>query len=172
MKKLLRTILLLFCLTLSYLIYDEFSFSPLKNKEIKKLFEVYQDDAKKVCSKDFLGINAKGEYFEIYQYKVNSASVSPNFPRFESSWENRSFTSETVSIKWKNCPVDSQAAKLCDFDLLNNYISKGSCIKSLKKDLVTPTNFYSYVYFSEVEHYFLLCCPGRQELYYIRRKGF
>lgn len=35
-------------------------------------------------------------------------------------------------------------------------------------DLCNPDNFYSYVYFNDLEHYLLLYCPQKEELYYIR----
>ena len=42
----------------------------------------------------------------------------------------------------------------------------------LNSELRNPNNYYAYIYFNELENYFLLYSTKNKKLYYIRRKGF
>jgi hypothetical protein len=153
------------------LIYDEFSFSPLKKNDLQKLFKGYDGSFHKVCSKDFLGISSKGELFDIFFYKLESAEIRTDFPQL-SKWGNKEITNETLVGKWKNCPLDSLAMKLYEFTLTSNNLNEVKCSESLIAEIANPKNYYSYIHFNELEQYLLIYNTNKHELYYIRRKGF
>lgn len=171
MKKILLSTLLIVLITVSYLFYDEFSFSPLNNSDFKKLFKEYDGSFEKHCSKNFLGINFRGELFDIFKYNTTNPIISKNFPEI-TEWENKMFTNETVVGKWMNCPIDHHTAELYKFVLTSNNFHEASCCSSFNKEILNSNNYYSYIYFNELEQYFLLFCTNSQELYYIRKKGF
>ncbi|HTD98015.1 MAG TPA: hypothetical protein VK668_01960 [Mucilaginibacter sp.] len=171
MKKVLLGFSFVIVLIISYLIYDELSFSPLKQNAFGKLFKGYVGIVEKSCSKDFLGISSRGEFFEIYLYKTNSVVINHDFPQI-TEWEDKEITNKSIVGKWKNCPLDSQTMKLYKFTLTSNNLNDLSCSNAFNKEILNPKNYYSYVYFNELEQYFLLYSTDKQELYYIRRKGF
>jgi len=171
MKKGFLILLVVIVVVISYLIYTEFSFSPLKENDFKKIFKGYVGNANKSCSKDFLGVSSKGELFEIYLYNTNNAIIDKYFPKIN-EWENKEITNESVIGKWMNCPLDSQTIELYKFTLTSNNLDDVKCSNSFSKEISNSKNYYSYIYFNELEQYFLLYCTDKQELYYIRRKGF
>lgn len=171
MKKTFLGLLLLTVIIVFYLIYTEFSFSPLKENDFQKLFKGYIGKAHKYCSKDFLGIGSHSELFEIYLYNITNAKIDKGFPKIN-EWENKEISSEAIVGKWKNCPLDTMAMRLFKFTLTSNNLDDVKCSSSFTKDILDPNNYYSYVYFNELEQYFILYCTDKQELYYIRRKGF
>lgn len=171
MKKVLLSVLFIVVIVASYLIYTEFSFSPLKKYDFQKLFKGYSGNFDKSCSKDFLGFNSKGELFEIYRYDIKGILIDKNFPKI-TEWENKEITNETVVGKWKNCPLDYQTMELYKFTLTSNNLDDVKCCNSFNKEILDPKNYYSFIHFNDLEQYFLLYCSNRQELYYMRRKGF
>ncbi len=171
MKKVLLGLSFVIGVVFFYLIYTEFSFSPLKENDFKKLFKGYVGNARKSCSKDFLGVSSKGELFEIYLFSTNNVIIDKDFPKIN-EWENKVIANETVISKWINCPLDSQSRQLYNFTLTSNNFDDLKCSNSFNKEMSNPKNYYSYIHFNELEQYFLLYCTVKQELYYIRRKGF
>jgi len=151
---------------------NDTSFSPLKEKDFKKIFYKYNGKTEKICDVDFLGINFKSEWFEVYLYKVGAVPVDLNYPEYNGMWEQKEFTNETVISKWKSCPLDSVSYKFYEFTLTAESFDEQECIKSFNTELNNPKNYYSYIYFNELEQYFLLYCPDIENLYYVRRKGF
>jgi len=71
-----------------------------------------------------------------------------------------------------NCPLDSSTVKLYKSTLTVNNLDKIECCNSFNTNLSNSKNYYSYIYFNELEQYFLLYCTDKQELFYIRRRGF
>lgn len=171
MKKMFLVLLFIIVAVISNLIYTDFSFSPLKEKEFKKLFKGYIGDPNKFCSKDFLGVSSKGELFDIYLYNTNNAIIDKDFPKID-EWGNKKITKESFICKWKNCPLDSQTMELYKFTLASNNLDEVKCSNTFNKEILNSKNYFSYIHFNELEQYFLLYCTDKQELYYIRRKGF
>ncbi|MBA3829394.1 MAG: hypothetical protein H0X33_10700 [Taibaiella sp.] len=172
MKKFLVIAALLVSMVVIYLYMQELSFSPLKEKEFKMLFPNYNGVGEKKCGIDFLGINFKGEVFEFYLYKMNNTKVDTSHPKFKNEWENKELNTEAIVLKWKSCPIDTATMALYKFTLTANNLEEKECSRLFNDELSNPKNYYSYVYFNELENYFLLYCPDKGNLYYIRRKGF
>lgn len=172
MKKTLLILLgIVFFLIIFFFIVEKF-YSPLQDDEFKVLFHNYNGKSKKICSVDFFGFNCKGEYFEVYKYKVPNLFIDSTYPKFKNKWENRNITIETKISKWNNCPIDSLTNEKFGFALTVNNFDKYKCISDFNKDIMGKENYYSYIYFNEAEYYFLLYCPKKNFLYYIRLKGF
>jgi hypothetical protein len=171
-KKFLFIALLLVGIAVVYLYLKEVSFSPLKEKEFQMLFPNYTGSSKKVCSVDFIGLSSHDELFEFYSYKTGKVSIDTTYPKFVNEWEREELTTATLISKWKSCPIDTVAMKLYEFTLTANNLDEKECLSSFNKELSNPNNYYAYVYFNELEDYFLLYCSESEYLYYIRRKGF
>lgn len=172
MKKIIIILCLILCFGAIILYVNDSSFSPLKEKEIQKLFLNYSGTSKKICDVNFLGTNFKSEWYEVYLYKVDAIPVDLNYPKYNGIWEQKTITEEVITSKWINCPLDSVTRKLYEFTLTAENFDKKECIKSFNSELNNSDNYYSYIYFNELEQYFLLYCPSIGNLYYIRRKGF
>ncbi len=162
--------LLIFCIII-YIIYDEYTFSPLNKNDLGKLFGENKGAIKKICSKDLLGLSLKGELYDVYLYKVEGFSIDKSFPKL-SEWENRALVYETIVSKWKNCPIDSATKSLFHFTLTLENFDKLKCSTFFNKEIQDMNNYYSYIYINELEQYFLLYCTNTSELFYIRRRGF
>lgn len=171
MKKIFLSLLFIVILIISYLIYMEISFSPLKQNDFEKIFKGYVGSYNESCRKDFLGITSHGELFEIYLYNIKGAIIDKGFPKLN-KWENEELSPESIVGKWENCPLDSQTMELYKFTLTSKNFDDVKCGNSFNNELLNPKNYYSYIYFNELEQYFLLYCSNKQELYYIRRRGF
>lgn len=173
MKKIIIALLLIVTIIVGWIwiCFNEYSFSPLKQKDFKKLFNVHHKDPQKLCSKDFLGFSSKGESFEVYLYQANEIEFKQNFSDI-TEWEGRLITDSTIVSAWKQCPLDSQAISLYNFTLTVNDFDKLKCFNSFNKEKADPKNYYSFVHFNELEQYFMLYSVDRHELYYIRRRGF
>ncbi len=171
MKKVFLSLLLILFIGVGYLIFNATSFSPLKNYDFQRIFKGQKISFEKVCSKDFLKASFHGELFEIYKFRIKGATIDRNYPNIN-NWEREEITTESIISKWKNCPLDSQALELYDFTLTANDFDKIKCFESFNKDLLNPTNFYSYIHNNELGQYFFLYSINRQELYYLRRRGF
>lgn len=168
MKKFLLAVLIIVVIVVCYLLYKEYSFSPLNKKDFQKLFKGDNISFDKSCSQDFIGASVHGELFEFYKYKIKGVTIDKDYPRI-TAWENKKITNPTAIGRWKNCPIDSQTTALYQSSILSSMnLENVKCGSSFKKDIINPNNYYSYVYFSESEEYFLLYCTDRQELYYIR----
>ena len=168
MKKFFLSLLLVIAATVSYMIYKENSFSPLNKNDFKKLFAGDDISFDKVCSKDFLGATIHGEIFDFYNYKVEGATIDKDYPKIV-EWENKKITNETITGKWEKCPIDFKAMSLYKSSILNaTNLDMYNCSGSFKKDIINPKNYYSYIYFSEAEAYFLLYCTDEQVLHYVR----
>lgn len=172
MKKILFIALLLISIVVVYLYLQEASFSPLKKKDFQTLFPDYKGGGKKVCSVDFVGLSSHGELFEFYLYKTSNVSIDTAYPKFTDEWERKELTNNVVLSKWKTCPIDTGMMELYEFTLRVNDFEEKECSSSFNEALSNPKNYYSCVYFNELEEYLLLFSPDKQELYYIRRKGF
>lgn len=171
MKKSLILLLFFLVVLVSYLIYDEFSFSPLSKSDFRQLVKEGNVSFNKTCSEDFIGTSIHGEVFDFYTYKTNKVAIEKDYPMI-TKWEHQKVTSATIIGKWRNCPIDAQTASLFEASMLMvKNLNEAKCNDSFKNDLVNPNNYYSYVYFSASEKYFLLYSSNRQELYYVRLKG-
>ena len=171
MKKLLLGLLVAIVIIASYLVFNEVSYSPLKENDFQKLFKGYSGSFDKTCTKDFLGLSTHGELYEIFKYSLEDAVIDRNYPKFI-EWENNKITNKTIISYWKNCPLDKQSLELYRFTLTATDLSKAKCCSSFYKELSNPKNFYSYIHFDGLEEYFLLYCTDSNELYYLRRRGF
>jgi len=172
MKRIMLILFLLLGLGAIVLFVNGSSFSPLKERDFQKLFNKYNGTAKKICAVDFLGVNFKSEWFEVYLYKLDDLPVNSNYPDYNGVWEQKEFTDETITSKWKSFPLDSITRELYEFTLTVENFNQKECIKSFNEELKNPENYYAQIYFNELEQYFLLYCPDIGNLYYIRRKGF
>lgn len=172
MKKIGLILLVSIGLGAILLYLNDASFSPLNKKEFRKLFDQYNGTAEKACSVDFLGGNQKGELYEAYLYKIDAIPVNPSYPDFNGLWEQKDLEEGTKSSKWLSCPIDSLTRKLYGFTLTAENFDENECLGSFNEECNKPENYYSHVYFSELEQYFMLYCPDLQSLYYVRRKGF
>ena len=144
-------------------------FNPLQSQELRKIFLSYEK-IKKRCSIDNIKLSSHGELFEIYLFNTQKAILDINYPNYANEWEKEKITSETIISKWKKCPLDTTAYKLFKFAFTTNNYNQSECLKSFSTELSEPNNFYSYVYFNDLEYYFLLYCTHKEELYYIRVK--
>lgn len=171
MKKMFFSVLLILAIGVSYLVYNEYSFSPLKERDFQNLFMGNKVTFDKSCSKDFLGIGLHGELFEIYRYKMTGVIIDKSFPKI-TEWEHKEIVENVIVEKWKSCPIDSQAIELYKFTLKVNDFDKESCFSSFNKEILNPKNYYTYVHFNDLEQYFLLYCTNSQDLYYLRKRGF
>lgn len=172
MKKFLFIVLSLVVIVVVYLYFEEKSFSPLKEKEFQILFPNYKGISKKICGIDFIGLSFHNELFEFYLYKTDNASIDTSYPQFINEWEHKELANGVAFSKWKKGPIDTATMKLYEFSLTANNFDEKECSSSFNKALCNMKNYYAYVSFNELEQYFLLFCPDKQELYYIRRKGF
>lgn len=171
MKKLLFFAFGLILLLFLYILYDEYSFVPLDESDVGKLFKGDHGHPDKICSKDSLGLSFHGELFDIYKLDVGKVLIDESFPMVD-EWANKPVDRETIVGRWKHCPMDSQALKLYKPILTLNDFSNIDCFESFDEVLRDPENYYSYIYFEELESYFLLYCLGEEVLYYVRHKGF
>ena len=170
MKKILLGVLFILVFVITYFIYTEFSFTPLRKKDFQNLFKSDNISLNKSCYKDFIGASIHGELFEFYTYKTNGITIDKSYPII-AEWENKKITNTTVIGKWRNCPIDSQTTVLYEPILSVNNYDDSKCSSSFKNDIINPNNYYSYIYFSESEEYFLLYSVDRQELNYVRLNG-
>jgi hypothetical protein len=171
MKKILLVVLFVIAILASYVVYKELIFSPLEEKDFKKIFKDYKGNFNKSCSEDFLDASSNGELFEIYLYKIKGGVINKSLLEI-TEWEDKEVTNEVKVGKWRNCPLDNQTNELFKFTLTTNNFDNLKCFNYFNKELLNQKNYYSFIYFSELEQYFLLYCTESQELYYIRRKGF
>jgi len=171
MKKVLKGLLLITAIVVSVVIYSETTYNPLKIKDFKKLFKGYNGNPDKICGKDFLGLSARGEFYDVYLYNVYGALIDKNFPNIV-EWEDKIISQENIISKWRHCPLDSISNKLFEFTLNAKNTSDVKCFSSFNKEIINPNNYYCFIHVDELEQYFLLYCTDKQELYYIRRRGF
>ena len=172
MKKLLLILLLVLSLGLILLYWNESSYSPLQDKDFKKLFHNLDKSPNKVCDTDFIGTSFMSELFEIYLYDVESVSIDLSYPKFKGEWEKNEITEETIISKWTSCPLDSITYGLYKTTLTLENFEETDCFDSFNMELKNSKNYFSHVYFNELEQYLLLYCPDTEKLYYLRRKGF
>ncbi|NTE04312.1 hypothetical protein G6M26_06460 [Agrobacterium tumefaciens] len=171
MKKIILILISVLLIGVGYIYFEESTFSPLKEKDFQHLFPNSSEDVKKECSSDFLGISTRSEFFEIYTY-TGKFNIDSTYPTFKNKWENKEFTNDVLFSKWKSCPIDSTTMSLYKFILTANNLERNNCFSSLNQELNDPNNFYSFVYFNELEQYFLLYSKDENKLFYIRKKGF
>ena len=163
--------ILLLLITICPILYhiENKVFNPLQSQELRKIFLSYEK-IKKRCSIDNIKLSSHGELFEIYLFNTQKAILDINYPNYANECEIEKITSETIISKWKKCPLDTTAYKLFKFAFTTNNYNQSECLKSFSTELSEPNNFYSYVYFNDLEYYFLLYCTHKEELYYIRVK--
>lgn len=171
MKRILLILLSIIAIVVFYLAHTGYAYSPLNKSDFQKIFKGYTECPKKICSKDFLGISSHGELFEIYIYSAKNVLIDKDFPKI-TDWETKKITNDVLVGKWHNCPLDTLSMNLYKFTLTAHDFDDVKCCNSFNKNIVNAKNYYSYIYFNELEQYFLLYCTDKQELYYIRRKGF
>ena len=150
----------------------ELTYNPLTEKDFNNVFPNYDNSAKKECSVDFIGLSSHGELFDIYKYKLNDMTIDFRYPDIKGSWSNATVSDNIVVSTWEKIPVDSLTSVRCKdiFDMGNYRAHK--CCNLFVQELSNPQNYYSYVYVNELEYYFLLYCPDKHDLYYVRKKGW
>jgi hypothetical protein len=171
MKKTYSILLFLVFFFLIYLLYDECSFNPLNEKAFINLFVSYKGKAKRICSDEFIDMSSSGEFFELNVYKVKDAVFDANYPQL-TEWEKRLIDTDVLFKKWVRCPLDSVSYSLYQFTLASNKFNNTNCHININKELIDPENYYCYIHINELQQYFFLYCTVKQELLYIRRKGF
>ena len=168
MRKVLVVLLLFIIIVIVFFYIDNLLYSPLKQREFQKLF-LYSGDVKKKSSVDYIKLSIRGEIFDMYLYKTPPISLSlEEYPNFSGEWENKELTNEVIVSKWKACPFNAIAEKRCKFAFISNSTNNEKHMRTFLKELHNSYNYYSFVYFSEQEHYFLLFCPKQNILYYVR----
>ncbi len=153
-----------------YVLYSNQIYNPLENHN-SKIFGIEDVKIEKLHQKDFLGVSAKNELFEIYLYKIENANINNSYPDFR-IWEGKEVGKDNIILHWQNCPLDSQTINLFEFSLNYKDISSLNWAQNLLNETKNNENYYSYVHFSDLEQYFLLYCSTKNELFYIRKKGF
>lgn len=156
----------------SYIVVNELTFSPLKEKDFYNLFPNYDNSAKKKCCVDFMGLSLHGELFDVYKYELNNMTIDSRYPNIKDVWSNITVSEGLVVSTWKILPIDSLTSIRCKdiFDMGNYRAHK--CCNSFVPELSNTINYYSYVYINELEYYFCLYCPDKHCLYYVRKKGW
>jgi len=172
MKRIVFLILLLIGVIITYVVFKEYSFSPLKKRELEMLFPYYKGKIEKEYDIDFIGMSSHSEFFELYSYTTSGIPVRTTYPIIISKWENKTIGKDAIISKWKKCPIDSVTNKLYEFSLMASNPDKEKYFNLLNSELRNPNNYYAYIYFNELENYFLLYSTKNKKLYYIRRKGF
>lgn len=172
MRKIIYASLVLFCIVVVFFYINELLYSPLNKREFKMLFPNYDSNIKKECDIDFIGMSIKGELFDLYQYKSVRGQISSTYPDIIGQWENRELSADVIVPKWKECPPDSITMERCDIIFSSDNYKKHQCSHSFQSELGNDCNYYTYIYFNELEYYFLLYIPDKEKLYYIRKRGF
>ena len=172
MKKYIYILVSILILGIGFLFINDFTYSPLKDSDFKKLFSDYNNNANKKCSIDFLGWSSEGAVFDLYVYEIKKGSVDTTYPNFKNGWKNINDLDDVVFSKWKKCPMDSLSSSRYNFTLTTEDFSKKECSQSFNNELNNPNSYYSYVYVSELEQYFFMYSPNKERLYYVRRRGF
>lgn len=156
---------------IGYSIFKETTWSPLGKKDFNYLFPNYDDNAIIVYHKDFIGWS-HGDYFEMFIYRLNNIHIEPSYPKIKQDWEYTTLPDTTKVIKWLNCPIDSITQAKYNYELAWITDSEVNERKMLKNDLEDVNNYYSCIYVSGLQKYFLLYSPSKKILYYIRQNGF
>lgn len=172
MRKIIYVSLVLFCTVAVFFYINKLLYSPLSKREFKMLFLNYDRNIKKECDIDFIGMSLKGELFDLYLYKSVRGQISSIYPNILGQWENRELSTDVIVSKWKKCPPDSITMERCDIIFSSDNFKKHQCSRSFQSELGDDGNYYTYIYFNELEYYFLLYIPVKEKLYYIRKRGF
>lgn len=154
-----------------YVAYNEMIYTPLEKKDFQNLFPNYEEKVDVIFHEDFTGWS-HGDFFELFVYRITNMEINSNYPIVGKDWEYISLSDMTEIIKWSNCPVDSITQLKYEYELtwiMNSEIKER---KMLEQDLKDENNYYSYIYVSELQKYFLLYNPLKGILYYIRQNGF
>ncbi|MBQ8501486.1 MAG: hypothetical protein IJ494_04145 [Bacteroides sp.] len=154
-----------------YVIINELTFIPLNTKDLNILFPNYSGKLSRTYHKDFIGWG-QGDYFDYFVFQLDTVSINSNHPQWIKEWEYVSLPDEVEKSKWLSCPVDSIITSKFSLEMdeiINCNIQERFL---LKEEIENPNNFYSYLYVSSLEKYFLLINPLKKKLYYIRQKGF
>lgn len=170
MKQLFYKLAGIIVLVIACLALYDLSYSPLHRVNTDKLFKEICN-LKKICSVDFLGFNARGEFYEIYKYSVGRVEIDSSFPVLK-SWENRELPEGAIVKKWQACPLDESSYQLYEFIFTVNNLDEKECSSKFNEALKGSQNYYSYIHINESEQYFLLYSSKEESLYYLRRKGF
>ncbi|MDR0970898.1 MAG: hypothetical protein LBM25_00760 [Bacteroidales bacterium] len=165
-KYTLYTLLIIIVSFIAFLIYDEMYHDPLDDKHIKMLFPNDEVSLKMIHTKDFIGFGK--DFFDIYVYKVNNASIKSNYPQFTDKWLN--VKEDIITSKWLKCPIDSATLLLYKREI--DYVIRDDNSKyKLSKDmLIDKNNYYSYIFVAYHEKYFFLYKSKDNYLYYIRKR--
>lgn len=171
MKKKIGYILLVGLVSIiCYGVYNEIAYTPLKKKDFECLFPNYVN-ADVILHKDFIGWS-HGDYFELFVYRITNVKIDLNYPIIDRTWEYTILPDATETITWNNCPIDSISESKYERELtwiMNSKIDEG---KMMQYELKDENNYYSCIYVSELQKYFILYNPSKGILYYIRQNGF
>lgn len=108
----------------------------------------------------------------MFIYRLNNIHIEPSYPKIKQDWEYTTLPDTTKVIKWLNCPIDSITQAKYNYELAWITDSEVNERKMLKNDLEDVNNYYSCIYVSGLQKYFLLYSPSKKILYYIRQNGF
>ncbi len=147
------------------------NFYPFEKKDFECLFPFYNGSAKVIYHKDFIGWS-RGDYFEMFVYQLSDIRIDSSYPIVRQDWEYAILHDTTKVTGWINCPIDSTTQSEHDRELTWITDSEVRERKMLEQDMNDANNYYSSIYVSDLQKYFLLYCPSKNILYYIRQKGF
>ena len=153
--------------------YNEKTYSPLKATDFQKLFPNYRGNVDKIYDKDFIGFSFHNELFELYLYKMmENVSINENYPKFEEWEKNEIINKKENNSTWKKCSMDIKEKEKFK-DIIDSEVFKQDMYgKNFDAILNDSNNYYTYVYINELEYYFFLFNKDKEELYYIRKKGW
>lgn len=176
MKKVGYALLMVIIAFVGYGIYDEITFTPLEKKDFELLFPNYNGSIKVSYHKDFIGWS-RGDFFELYIYSLDNASINPDYPKIGQNWEHTTLPdplmpNSLITTQWLKCPPDSIIQVYYSREL--SWITDNSTKEGemLKKDLMNVTNYYCCIYVNGLEKYLMLFSPSKKRMYYIRQRGF
>jgi hypothetical protein len=170
MKYIKYVLALIVASVIGLFIYNEVFYNPLKDRSIKVLFPDAGVSIKMIHHDDFIGFGK--DFFDIYVYKVNHASIICSYPQFTNKWEYARIDSTSITSTWLKCPIDSAILSMYKFEI-DTAISDDYGKYKLSKDvLMDENNYYSYVFIDSHEKYFFFYQSNEKHLYYIKQRGF
>jgi len=169
MKRIALIVASVLVMGLLYLVFDDYSFDPLRASGLKKVFNG-DCTAKKICSKDLIGFSIRGEYFDVYRYDMHNCAVDTSEIVCD-IWENHQLRSSNNTVKWKNCPPDSITTESFRSILSQTSIDAINCSELDLIDLDNSDNFYLAIDDNYTRQFFLLFSPEIGHLIYVRKNG-
>lgn len=169
MKKIGYILLVGIVSIMCYGVYGERAYTPLEKKDFECLSDYVSADV--IHHKDFIGWS-HGDYFELFVYRITNVKIDLSYPIINRTWEHTILPDTTETMTWSNCPMDSIIELKYEHELTWIMNSKRDEAKTIQCELKDENNYYSFIYVSELQKYFLLYNPSKGVLYYMRQNGF